>query len=151
MSEREFCPFVAQSKIEKIIRSLDLEAITRHTDNHKLVAVAELFDKSNTAVEAGAGKGPNSLVGALAESVEHYCALQLSSAESSIQQCDFISNQHAASHDGFLTNLRFKNEAIDCFKLTTLDRRRTSSFQASCFAQSSMINHAAKQAQPIFF
>lgn len=122
MSEREFCPFVAQSKIEKIIRSLDLEAITRYTDNHKLVAVAELFDKSNAAVEAGAGKGPNSLVGALAESVEHYCALQLSPAESSIQQCAFISNQHAASHDGFLTNLRFKNEAIDCFKLTTLDR-----------------------------
>ena len=33
MSEREFCPFVARSTIEKIIRSLDLEAITRYTDN----------------------------------------------------------------------------------------------------------------------
>lgn len=121
MSEREFSPSVALLKIEKIIHSLNLSAVTHHIDKDKLVATAQLFDKNHTLIEAGAGKGPNSLIGALAESIEHLSTFQLNEDDRSIQRCGFIASQKAAECDGFLTSLPCRSELIDCFRLKTLN------------------------------
>lgn len=121
MSEREYSPTEALSKIKKIIHSLRLNAVTRHTDESKLVAVAELFDDTNNLIESGAGKGPDSLIGALAESIEHLSTFQSNANEASIQRCDFIATQKAIECDGFLTSLPCKADTIDTFRLTTLD------------------------------
>jgi ribosomal protein S12 methylthiotransferase accessory factor len=121
MSEREFSPTAALSKIEKIISSLNLNAVTRYTDSDKLVATAELFDKNNNLIESGAGKGPDSLVGALAESIEHFSTFQRNADGLSIQRCEFVATQKAAECDGFLTSLPCREESIESFRLTTLD------------------------------
>ncbi|WP_448646539.1 hypothetical protein [Pseudomonas mohnii] len=71
MSERETDPVTALKKIQRIIESLNLNAVTQHIDCNALVATAKLFDKSRNLIESGAGKGPDSLIGALAESIEH--------------------------------------------------------------------------------
>lgn len=124
MSEREFSPIEALSKIQKIIDSLDLYAITQHTDCNKLVATAKLFDKNNNLIESGAGKGPDSLIGALAESIEHLSIFQLNTDGLSIQPCDFIATQKAAEYDGFLTSLPNSAEPIESLRLTTLDQTK---------------------------
>ncbi len=124
MSEREFIPSKALSKIERIITSLNLNAITRHTDSHKLVAIAELFDNNNILLESGAGKGPDSLVGALAESIEHFSTFQFNAENLCTQHCDFIANQKAAEFDGFLTSLPSSPDPLETFKLTTTDRKK---------------------------
>ncbi|WP_081729344.1 YcaO-like family protein [Pseudomonas sp. QTF5] len=125
MSEREFCASAALLKIEKIIHSLDLKAVTRHIDSEKLVATAELFDNNNNLIESGAGKGPESLIGALAESIEHFSTFQQNTNNLSIQRCDFITNQKGAECDGFLIGLPCTTESIEVFRLTTFDKEKT--------------------------
>ncbi|KAB0495143.1 YcaO-like family protein [Pseudomonas vancouverensis] len=122
MSEREFSPSEALLKIQKIVHSLNLSAVTHHADTGKLVATAQLFDANNNLIESGAGKGPDSLIGALAESIEHFSTFQLNENDLSTQHCDFITTQKAAEHDGFLRSLPYENKpTIECLKLTTFD------------------------------
>ncbi|SEN64310.1 ribosomal protein S12 methylthiotransferase accessory factor [Pseudomonas sp. ok272] len=124
MSEREFSPSEALSRIENIISSLSLTFTAQHADSSKLVATAELFDKNNNLVDSGAGKGPDSLIGALAESIEHLSASQHIPDNITVKHCTFIAKQKAAKHDGFLNNLSSRDDAIDTFKLTTLDNSK---------------------------
>lgn len=124
MSERELNPATALSKIQKIIDSLNFNVVTHHTDCNKLVATAKLFDKNNNFIESGAGKGPDSLMGALAESIEHFSTFQFNTDDLSIQPCEFIATQKAAEHDGFFTNLLCSSGSMECLRLTTLDETK---------------------------
>ena len=124
MTEREFCSSMAQTKIERIIHSLTLHASTRHIDALKLVATAELYDSDQRLVESGAGKGQNSLVGALAESLEHFSTFKPSSKDLSMQRCDFITHQGAAQFDGFIKMLPSKGASIEALELSTLDKQK---------------------------
>src|SRR5690349_25134711 len=76
MSERELSPTEALFNIMSTLHTLGLSAVTRYTTPSKLVATAELFDDNDNLVESGAGKGPDSLIGALAESIEHFSTFQ---------------------------------------------------------------------------
>ena len=125
MSEREFTPSIALTKIRKIIQSLKLNSKTHYSDKHKLVATAELFDENNKYIQSGAGKGPNALVGALAESIEHYSTFQQTKNQTTHQHCELIATQKGAEHDGFLTGLPYRAGSIEAFKLTTLDDKKT--------------------------
>lgn len=121
MSEREFAPSTALSKIQNIIKSLNLFSVTNYTDSDKLVATADLFDSQNNLIQSGAGKGPDSLVGALAESIEHLCLLMPATSDVSTQSCEFVASQKAAQRDGFLTSLSCLSNSIQSLKLTTVD------------------------------
>lgn len=123
MTEREFCSSVAHTKINRIIRSLNLHATTRHIDALKLVATAELYDSDQQLVESGAGKGQDSLVGALAESLEHYSTFRLCSKDLSVRRCDFITHQEAAQFDGFIKMMPSTEASIEALKLSTLDNK----------------------------
>ncbi|MBV6822922.1 YcaO-like family protein [Pseudomonas sp. PD9R] len=124
MSERETNPAAALEKIRKIINSLNLYAVTHHTDCNELVATAKLFDNNHKLIESGAGKGPNSLIGALAESIEHFSTFHFNTDDFITQPCGFIASQKDAEHDGFLTSLRNSSEPITCLRLTTLDQAK---------------------------
>lgn len=124
MSERETDPVTALKKTQRIIESLNLNAVTQHIDCNALVATAKLFDKSRNLIESGAGKGPDSLIGALAESIEHLSIFQFNADDSSVQSCGFIASQKAAENDGLFTSLPNASELIKSFKLTTLDQSK---------------------------
>jgi ribosomal protein S12 methylthiotransferase accessory factor len=124
MSERELSPAAALSKIQRVISSLNLSAVTHHTDCNKLVTTANLFDKNNNLIESGAGKGPDSLIGALAESIEHLSTFQLNPDDLSVQPCHFIATQKAAECDGFLTSLPYSSAPIESLRLATLDKTK---------------------------
>lgn len=124
MSEREFSPPEALLKIEKIIHSLNFSARTKFADDSRFVATAELFDKDNNLIDSGAGKGPDSLVGALAESIEHFSTFCFNADNISIQRCEFIASQKAAEHDGFLASIPCAEESIESFKLITVDKTK---------------------------
>lgn len=125
MSEREFPPAIALAKIKKIIQSLNLRSKTHYTDEHKLVATAELVDENNKHIQSGAGKGPDSLTGALAESIEHFSTFQRNKGQALNQNCELIATQKGAEHDGLLTGLPYRAGPIEAFKLTTLDNAET--------------------------
>lgn len=120
MSERELSTFDAKNRIMSIIKNLDLRASTRYTHSGKLVATADLFDNRNTLVASGAGKGPDCLVGALAESIEHYATLHPSSTSMILQSCQAIASQKQTESDGLFTSLPLITDPIECFKLKTL-------------------------------
>jgi len=124
MSERETDPAIALKKIQRIIDSLHLKAVTQHIDCNALVATAKLFDKNQNLIESGAGKGPDSLIGALAESIEHLSMFQFNTDDSSVQSCGFIASQKAAENDGLFTSLPNSLELIKSFKLTTPDQNK---------------------------
>lgn len=71
MSEREISSREAFVRINNVIQTLGLRARVRYVDDGNLVATAELYNEYDTLIESGAGKGPDALVGALAESLEH--------------------------------------------------------------------------------
>lgn len=123
MSERELTPAEALSQLNKVINELGLNAVTRYTSRNRLVATAELFDKNNNLIESGAGKGPDSLIGALAESIEHYSTFQPHIGDLHHHRCDFIATQKHSECEGLLSSLPRTGEKIECFKLTTLDKR----------------------------
>ena len=125
MSERELTSSEALFNIMSTIHTLGFEAVARYTGPSKLVATAELFDKDNNLVESGAGKGPDSLIGALAESIEHFSTFQTHTVDSSMHRCDSIAAQKAAERDGFFTSLPDASESIECFKLTTLCKKES--------------------------
>lgn len=121
MSEREFSSAEALLKIDKIIHSLNLNAVVRYTDHTQLVATADLFDNKNNLVDSGAGKGPDARVGALAESIEHFSTFLPKKDDTPAQRCDFLATQQDAESDGFMTGLPCKSETMDTYKLTTID------------------------------
>ncbi|WP_260963109.1 YcaO-like family protein [Pseudomonas citri] len=121
MSERELSPTEALFNIMSTLHTLGLSAVTRYTAPSKLVATAELFDGNNNLIESGAGKGPDSLIGALAESIEHFGTFQ-SLADSPIRcRSDKIATQKAVTEDGIFTSLPHTEKLIECFRLTSLN------------------------------
>ncbi|MHC8353996.1 YcaO-like family protein [Pseudomonas sp. LB3P81] len=125
MSERELTSSEALFNIMSTIHTLGFEAVARYAGPSKLVATAELFDKNNNLVESGAGKGPDSLIGALAESIEHFSIFNTHANDVSKHRCDSIAAQKAAERDGIFTSLPGAEESIECFKLTTLCKKES--------------------------
>ncbi|MCX2898184.1 YcaO-like family protein [Pseudomonas mandelii] len=125
MFEREITSSEALFTIMSTIHTLGLHPVAHYADPTNLVATAELFDKHNNLVESGSGKGPDALVGALAESIEHFSTFHLPTDDRVWQRSDIIATQKAATHDGLLTNLPLTDELIECVKLTTLDNNET--------------------------
>lgn len=123
MSERELTTHTATSKIYSIIHSLNLNATVKYATKNKLVATAELFDKQGKLVESGAGKGSESLVGALAESLEHLATFHINKSEVTTQPGDRIAIQIGAECDGFLRNLANDKSPIECYKLQNLEKK----------------------------
>ena len=124
MTEREFSSAVAQTKILRIIDSLNFRASIKHIDACKLVAIAELYNSDQQLIESGAGKGQDSLIGALAESIEHFSTFKTSSENLSVQRCDFIIHQEAAKFDGFIKMMPSTEASIEALELSTLDQQR---------------------------
>lgn len=96
MPERELTPTDALFNIMSTLNTLGLRAEARYTIPSRLVATAELFDSDNNLIESGAGKGPDSLIGALAESIEHFSTFQTPANESTWHCTDNIASQKAA-------------------------------------------------------
>lgn len=119
MSERELPPNEALFHIMSTIHTLGFRAATHYATPSKLVATAELFDNSNNLVGTGAGKGLDSLIGALAESIEHFCTFQPYTDASTLLRSDNISTQATVAKDGFFINLPYNDELIDCYRLTS--------------------------------
>jgi ribosomal protein S12 methylthiotransferase accessory factor len=120
MFERELPPSEALFNIMSTIHALGLKPVTRYADPAKLVATAELFDKDNNLVESGAGKGPDALIGALAESVEHLSTFHSHIDNLTWQRSDTIGAQKSSREDGLLINLPITEDLIECFRLTAL-------------------------------
>ncbi|WP_339480971.1 YcaO-like family protein [Pseudomonas sp. RL_5y_Pfl2_73] len=121
MSERELSPTEALFNIMSTLHTLGLSAITRYTTPSKLVATAELFDDNDNLVESGAGKGPDSLIGALAESIEHFSTFQPLTDTPIRYRSDKIATQKAVTEDGIFTSLPHTKQLIECFRLTSLN------------------------------
>lgn len=121
MSERELSPTEALFNIMSTLHTLDLSAVTRYTTPSKLVATAELFDGNDNLVESGAGKGPDSLIGALAESIEHFSTFQPLADAPIRYRSDKIATQKAVTEDGIFTSLPYTEKLIECFRLTSLN------------------------------
>ena len=124
MFEREITPSRALNEITCSIQALGLRAIVRYVGADDLVAIAELYDKDETMIESGAGKGPDALIGALAESLEHYGTFHCQQSQRSRLGCDAIAVQRDAQCDGILTSLPSTNESLECFRLTAFDGKR---------------------------
>lgn len=120
MFEREFTPSEALFNIMSTIHALGLKPVARYADPTKLVATAELFDEDNKLIESGAGKGPEALIGALAESVEHLSTFHSHIDNLTWQRSDIIGAQKPSRQDGFLINLPITEDLIECFRLTAL-------------------------------
>ncbi|MDO7899637.1 YcaO-like family protein [Pseudomonas citrulli] len=123
MSERELPSTEALFNIMSTLHTLGFSAVTRYTTPSKLVATAELFDHNDNLVESGAGKGLDSLIGALAEGIEHFSTFQPPEEETTWDHSDNISTQKAVAEDGFFTSLPPSEKPIECFKLTSLDKK----------------------------
>ncbi|WP_431081557.1 YcaO-like family protein [Pseudomonas thivervalensis] len=121
MSERELSPTEALFNIMSTLHTLGLSAVTRYTTPSKLVATAELFDDNDNLVESGAGKGPDSLIGALAESIEHFSTFQPLTGPPIRYHSDKIATQKAVKEDGIFTSLLHTENLIECFRLTSLN------------------------------
>ncbi|WP_431145617.1 YcaO-like family protein [Pseudomonas alvandae] len=121
MSERELSPTEALFNIMSTLHTLGLSAVTRYTTPSKLVATAELFDDNDNLVESGAGKGPDSLIGALAESIEHFSTFQPLADAPIRYRSDKIATQKAVAEDGIFTSLPPTENSIECFRLTSLN------------------------------
>jgi len=121
MSERELSPTEALFNIMSTLHTLGLSAVTRYTTPSKLVATAELFDDNDNLVESGAGKGPDSLIGALAESIEHFSTFQPLADAPIRYRSDKIATQKAVAEDGIFTSLPPTENLIECFRLTSLN------------------------------
>ncbi|MCW1244143.1 YcaO-like family protein [Pseudomonas sp. SAICEU22] len=121
MSERELSPTEALFNIMSTLHTLGLSAVTRYTTPSKLVATAELFDDNDNLVESGAGKGPDSLIGALAESIEHFSTFQPLTDAPIRYRSDKIATQKAVAEDGIFTSLPLTENLIECFRLTSLN------------------------------
>ncbi|MFJ2527699.1 YcaO-like family protein [Pseudomonas helmanticensis] len=124
MFEREITPSRALNEITCSIQALELIAIVRYVGEGDLVAIAELYDKDEKLIESGAGKGPDALIGAMAESLEHYGTFHCRQSQRSRISCDSIAVQRDAQCDGILASLPSTNELVECFRLTALDDKR---------------------------
>lgn len=105
MSERELSPIEALFNIMSTLHTLGLSAVTRYTTPSKLVATAELFDSNDNLVESGAGKGQDSLIGALAENIEHFSTFQPLADSPTRYRSDKIATQKVVKEDGIFTSL----------------------------------------------
>ncbi|MDR8384316.1 YcaO-like family protein [Pseudomonas sp. JL2] len=123
MPERELTSTEALFNIMSTLHTLGFRAEARYTTPSRLVATAELFDSDNHFIESGAGKGPDALIGALAETIEHASSFLAPNHESTWHSTDSIASQKAAKYDGFFTRLPYSDEPIDCFTLTSLDKK----------------------------
>lgn len=121
MPERELAPTEALFNIMSTLHTLGLSAVTRYTTPSKLVATAELFDGNDNLVESGAGKGPDSLIGALAESIEHFSTFQPLADSPPRYRSDKIATQKAVTEDGIFTSLPHTEKLIECYRLTSLN------------------------------
>lgn len=121
MSEREISSSEAFNRISNIIQTLGLKARARYVDDGYLVATAELYNEHGTLVESGAGKGPEALIGALAESLEHYAMFHANLPTCTTLGCDAIASQNEVKSDGIFTSLQRNNESLQCLHLSTLD------------------------------
>ncbi|MFJ2486396.1 YcaO-like family protein [Pseudomonas sp. NPDC087639] len=121
MSERELTPSRALTEITNSIQALGLKALVRYVGAGDMVAIAELYDNDKKLIESGAGKGPDALIGALAESLEHYGTFHCKQSQRSGLSCDVIAAQQDAQCDGLLASLPSTGESLECFRLTALD------------------------------
>lgn len=120
MSERELTSAEALFNIMSTIHMLGFSATAQYTTPSKLVATAELFDRDNNLIESGAGKGSDSLIGALAESIEHFSTFHPSAEDPTWYQSELIANQKMVEKDGLFTSLPRSQEPIECYRLTSL-------------------------------
>ncbi|WP_375122290.1 hypothetical protein [Pseudomonas sp. LW8] len=100
MSEREISSSEAFVRINNVIQTLGLKARVRYVDDGNLVATAELYNEYDTLIESGAGKGPDALVGALAESLEHYAMFHAEPPFCTTLGCSDIASQNGVESDG---------------------------------------------------
>ncbi len=121
MSEREISSREAFVRINNVIQTLGLRARVRYVDDGNLVATAELYNEYDTLIESGAGKGPDALVGALAESLEHYAMFHAEPPFCKTLGCSDIASQNGVESDGIFTSLRKNIESLQCLQLASLD------------------------------
>jgi len=119
MSEREISSSEAFVRINNVIQTLGLKARVRYVDDGNLVATAELYNEYDTLIESGAGKGPDALVGALAESLEHYAMFHAEPPFCTTLGCSDIASQNGVESDGIFTSLRKNIEPLQCLQHST--------------------------------
>ncbi|MFJ2480149.1 YcaO-like family protein [Pseudomonas sp. NPDC087598] len=124
MSEREIPTSKAMTEITNAIQALGLTARVRYVGESYWVAIAELYDKDKKLIESGAGKGPDAVVGAMAESLEHYGTFHCQQLQRTNLSCGTIAGQHDVHCDGILASLPNCDERLECFRLTALDDKR---------------------------
>jgi ribosomal protein S12 methylthiotransferase accessory factor len=120
MEERELSATTAEQKIRQTISSLSLSPSVDYINASKTVAIGTLKNSLNVTVAEGAGKGANSCVGALAESLEHY-ALEHMSHQGIFQLAlSEIRNQPLVRMDGILSNLPDSDIRVDCVEMANI-------------------------------
>jgi len=113
MSEREYCPTVSEHLIRKAIASLNLTATVLYANHSESVATCLLHTHDGEIASEGAGKGQHCLIGALAESVEHY-VMQQGYTHAVASSTSEIRNQPALALDGIIGSLPGRPREIDC-------------------------------------
>lgn len=114
MSEREFSADEALAKIIDAIGSLGLNHKINLSNKSGQTATAILTDKTGNIISEGAGKGPLCDIGALAESIEHLCAIgDIAQQTSRIKSMELL-HQKFTIVDEVIANLPNKDISIPC-------------------------------------
>jgi ribosomal protein S12 methylthiotransferase accessory factor len=123
MYEREFSIDGSKAKIIEAVSALSLEYSCSYECKSKLVALCKLRNSRGVDISQGAGKGRNCLVGAIAESLEHFVLDHHSSRGLVSARVDEVRNQRILNLDGLLANLPDTNALIDCFEMADMQDR----------------------------
>ena len=113
MSERDYYPATSEHLIRNAISSLNLTETARYSNSLQTVATCSLHTKKGDLVSEGAGKGLHCIVGALAESVEHYL-MQQPHENALIATTTEIRKQPALALDGIIASLPAGHKKLDC-------------------------------------
>jgi len=125
MSERETSPHLAKQKLLNIIKKLDLRLECDSHSNGNLVATARLYNSEQELVSEGAGKGADCLIGAIAESIEHFAIISAQPETPQLLSCHYIVSQEGVKEDGIIRNIPISNDKMACFKLNSLDHSKS--------------------------
>lgn len=124
MFEREFPPLLSEQKIQAAAAFLSMELSARYANRSGIVATCALKDKNGVTLGEGAGKGINSKVGAMAESIEHFALDNYSCRDLVGFPVREIRHQQLLTMDGILANLPDSSELIDCIEMTDAQQGR---------------------------
>ncbi|WP_312936596.1 YcaO-like family protein [Pseudomonas sp.] len=115
-NERELDVRQARHRLDHLLQVLALEAALERHGEHDLVATCQLYDAHYQEVSCGAGKGLHCMVGALAESIEHYF---MERSAPVVVSSDQVLASLAAHDDGLLKSLP-KDRQLPCFEFKGL-------------------------------